>query len=126
MSLFTQHIRLFLIAAMVLSPVQNLFAMQTGQQANAPMVVATTTVAAAVSDMAQSGMSAMLDEDCGKHGNSGNCQGSNQCGTCPLSLAIFQISPERAELNAQIQPALSDVSLNSTDLLPDYRPPRYS
>lgn len=131
MRFFIQHIRLFLIIAMVLSPVQHLFAMQAGMQVDDSTVAVETTVAmtvetVAANDAAQNSMPAMLDEDCSKHGKNGNCQGSSQCGSCPLSLGASQVSPKRAELNTQIQSALSDVSLNSADLSPDYRPPRYS
>jgi ferredoxin len=131
MRFLIQHIRLFLIIAMVLSPVQHLFAMQAGMPTGAPVVAAETAAAMAVetvsaSDAAQNSMPAMLDEDCSKHGKNGNCQGSNQCGSCPVSLGASQISPRYAELSTQTQPALSDVSLNSANLLPDYRPPRYS
>lgn len=117
MSSFTQYLRLFLIAAMVLSPVQGLFA----AQADDSTVV--MTMAAVADDAAHNGM---LDNDCNEHGKGGNCQGSNHCGSCPFALEISQISPKRAGLNTQIQFAISDISLNSADLSPDYRPPRYS
>lgn len=118
-SFFMQHLRMFLIIAMVLSPVQHLFAVQAAMQTDGPTVVVETVAA---SDMAQNGVLIMLDEDCGKHGN---CQDSNQCGNCPLSLRMSPMTRKRAEVNKQIQ-AISDVSLYSADLLPDYRPPRYS
>ena len=115
MRIFTQTLRLFLIIAVVLSPMQPLFAAQSGIQ------TANSTVA--VSDMAQIDELTMPDEDCNKHGN---CQNSVQCGNCPLSLGISQIKLNRDDLSTQVQSAISDVSLYSTDLLPEYRPPRYS
>ncbi len=115
MRFFTQPLRLFLIIAMVLSPVQILFAAQTDMQ--------TDNSAVAVNDMTQNDELMMLDEDCNKHGN---CQSSVQCSNCPLSLGVPQIKLNRADLSAQIQFTIPDVSLYSTDLLPEYRPPRYS
>ena len=128
MSSFTQYLRLFLIAAMVLSPVQHLFAAQADDSTAVIAMAATGVVAhdVAHNGAPKMGMPEMLDNDCSEHGKGGNCQGSNQCGSCPFPLEISQISPKRAELNTQIQFAISDVSLNSADLSPDYRPPRYS
>ncbi len=115
MRFFTQPLHLFLIIAMVLSPIQLLFAAQSGMQ--------TANSTTAVSDTVQNDELTMLDEDCNKHGN---CQNSVQCGNCPLSLGISQIKLNRDDLSTQIQSTISDVSLYSTDLLPEYRPPRYS
>lgn len=120
---FIHHLRLFLIMAMVLSPVQHLFAAQASIRTDSPTAVVKAVVA---SDMAQRSVLKTLDEDCGKHGKNGSCQNSNQCGNCPLPLGISQITPKCAEVNAQIQPAIPDISLYNADLLPDYRPPRYS
>jgi len=137
MDILTQHLRLLLIVAIALSPIQPLFAMQTGQQADDsqtddsmavsmthPMDVMITT--AGVSNTAQNDVSKMLNGDCNKRGKCSNCQGANHCSSCPLSLGISQIASKRTGLSTQIQLAVSDVSLHSTDLLPDYRPPRYS
>lgn len=119
MSFITQSLRLFLIIAMVLPSVQNLFAVQAGMQNDYPMVAASGVV--------RIGVLKMFTEDCSKHGKSGYSQGPNQCGICPLSLGIVQMTPKRYDVNTQIQHAISDVPLyNSTDLSPDYRPPRYS
>ena len=130
MAAFTQHLRLLLIIAMVLSPVQPLFAMPTGQQADDSMAhhsMSAMATTAAVDDVVHSDASHMLDDGCNsKKGKCNHCQGLSQCGNCPLSLGIPQMTAERIELNAEIQLIISDVSFYSTDLLPDYRPPRYS
>jgi len=134
MDTLSQHLRLLLIIAIAMSPVQPLFAMQTGSQADGPMAssmrmsltdnVAATT--AAVSNIDQNDASKMLNGDCNKRGKCSNCQGANHCSSCPLSLGIPQVISKHAGLNTQVQFTVPDASLHSTDLLPDYRPPRYS
>jgi positive regulator of sigma E activity len=97
--------------------------MQTSQSADDSTTVVAT---AAANNIAQSAVLEMLDNDCSKHGKCGDCQSSNPCSNCPLSLGVFQTTPKRTELDTRIQLAVSDVSFHSADLLPDYRPPRYS
>jgi len=132
MDILTQHLRLLLIVAIVLSPVQPLFAMQTGQQADDSMAVSMVhsmdvmATTARISNTAQNDVMDMLDGDCNKQGKCSNCQGANHCSSCPLSPGISQIITKRTELNTQVRLTVSDVSLRSTYLLPDYRPPRYS
>jgi len=119
MNLSTQHLlRLLLITAMVLVPVQSAFSMQMGMHTDSPAI--------ATSDHAHSSEMQMFDENACKHDDCGNCQGSTHCSSCPMSLAIFQITPIRREVGTQFHVAISSVSLKSTDLLPDYRPPRFS
>ncbi len=123
MATLTQHLRLLLIIAIVLSPVQPLFAMQADDSMALSMsVMAATTL----SDITQNDASKILDDDCNKQGKCSNCQAASHCSSCPLSLGISQITSKYVELNTQIQPTVSDVSLHNADLLPDYRPPRYS
>lgn len=118
MDFYTKHLRLFLIITLVMSPIQPLFAMQTGMQTDD-----STVEVVAATDIAQKDALAMPDDDCNKHGN---CQSTHQCSHCPLSLGIPQIKLHRADLNTQIQFTISNVSLYNTDLLPEYRPPRHS
>ena len=122
MGILTQYFRLLLIVALVLSPVQALFAAQTAQQMDHSAMSVVTDV---VADATQSGMMRM-DIKCSQHGDSGNCQSTHkQCGNCPLPLGASPTLLKRAEQNTR-QSTVRDVSLNSADLLPDYRPPRYS
>lgn len=128
MATLTQHLRLLLIIAIVLSPVQPLFAMPNDDSTALLMDVMVTT---AISDIAQDNVShqndvsQMLGEDCNKQGKCSNCLGASHCSSCPLSLGIPQITSKRIELGTQIQLIVPDVSIHSADLLPDYRPPRH-
>ncbi len=124
MAIFTQHLRLLLIIAIVLSPVQPLFAMQ----ADDSMALSMSAMAATtIGDITQNDASKMLDDDCNKQGKCSNCQAANHhCTSCPLSLGIPQVTSKRIELSTLVQLTVPGVSLRSTDLLPDYRPPRYS
>jgi hypothetical protein len=123
MSFFTKHLRLFLIIAMVISPMQPLFAAQKTMQIDMQTDVSVVVVAA-TADTNHKDALMMLDGNCGKHGN---CQSSAQCNSCPLSPGIPQTKLNRVDPGcAQIQFTISAVSLYSTDLLPEYRPPRYS
>ena len=120
MNLSTQHLlRLLLITVMVLAPVQSAFSMQMCMHTDSPAIATSDHVHS--SDM--SGEMQMLDEG---SNNCGNCQGSTHCGSCPMSLAVLQIDSIRNEVATQFQATISGASLNSTDLLPDYRPPRFS
>ena len=116
-------LRLLLITAMVLVPVQGAFSMPMGMHADSSAI---ETSDHAHSAEMQGAEMKMLDENSCTHGDCGNCQGSTHCGSCPISLAIFQINPIRNEVGTQFRVTISGVSLNSTDLLPDYRPPRFS
>ncbi|MCF6336368.1 MAG: hypothetical protein L3J84_00240 [Gammaproteobacteria bacterium] len=122
MAIFIQHLRLLLIIAIVLSPVQPVFAVQ----ADDSMALLMSAEAAIVSDIAQSDTVKMLDDACNKQGKCSNCQDVNHCSSCPVSLGIPQILSKHTELSTHIQLTVSGVSLYSADLLPDYRPPRYS
>jgi len=125
MAIFIQHLRLLLIIAIVLSPVQPVFAMQA-DNSMALSMSAVSAETATVSDITQSDAVKMLDNACNKQGKCSNCQDVNHCSSCPVSLGIPQILSKHTELSTQIQLTVSDVSLYSADLLPDYRPPRYS
>jgi len=123
MATFTQHLRLLLIIAIVLSPVQPLFAMQADDSMALSMGAMVTTT---IGNITQNDAAKMLNDDCNKLGNCSNCQAANHhCSSCPLSLGITQMTFKRIELNTQIQLIIPDVSFHSTDPLPDYRPPRY-
>jgi len=122
MAIFIQHLRLLLIIAIVLSPVQPVFA----AQADDSMAFLMSAEAATVSDITQSDTVKMLDDACNKQGKCSNCQDVNHCSSCPVSLGIPQILSKHTELSTHIQLTVSGVSLYSADLLPDYRPPRYS
>jgi len=128
MGTLSQQLRLFLIIAMVLSPVQHLFAMQLATQSDSPTLISAENTASVsnVSRRAPTDTLKIFDNDCSKHGKSGSCKSAKQCGSCPLTVEISQASPKRAVLNVFIQPDFTNTSLNSTDLLPDYRPPRNS
>ena len=116
------HIRLFLIIAMVLMPMQQLLAMQMGTQTDESTIAAMV----AVSDVDQNDMLTALDKDCSKHGDCGSCQDSVQCGHCPLVLGVLQVEPTHSELSNQFLTAIPNALFFSVDLLPDYRPPRFS
>jgi hypothetical protein len=113
MSLFTQHLlRLLLIIAMVLLPVQGAFAVHVDMHTDILTVAAT--------DIAHDSGLSMSEDGCS------NCQGFTQCGSCPVSLGISQFTPIRYEVVTQIHVATLGVPLSSADFLPEYRPPRYS
>jgi hypothetical protein len=115
----TQNIlRLLLIAAMVLTPVQSAFSMQMSMHMG--------SAATATSNHVHSVEPQMLGEGSTKHDDCGNCQGSTHCSSCFMALAIFQMSSIHNDMGTQFHVAISGVSINSTDLLPDYRPPRFS
>jgi len=119
MNLSTQHLlRLLLAIFVALSPVQSAFAMQ-----QMSMHADSSTIAA--SDHVHGEGMKVLHEDSKKHDGCGNCQGSAHCSNCSMTLAIFQITPIRYVVGAQHYVAISNASFNSTDLLPDYRPPRF-
>lgn len=110
--------RLLLITLMVLAPVQSAFSM--------PMVMHVDSLPTISSDHTRNSELPMSNEDSGNHDDCGNCQGSTHCSSCFMSLAIFQMTPIHNEVGTQFHVAISGVSINSTDLLPDYRPPRHS
>ncbi len=116
------QLRLFLIIAMVLLPMQQLLAMQTGAQSDESRMAAMVTV----SDADHNDILTVLDEDCSKHSDCGDCQNSVQCGNCSLLLGMPQTEPTHSKPSIQILTTFSDDSFFSTDLLPDYRPPRFS
>jgi len=122
MATLTHHLRLLLIIAIVLSPVQSLFAMQADDSMALPMNMLATTING---DIARSDASKMLGDDCNTQEKCSNCQAVNHCSSCPLLLGIPQIVSKCVELNTQTQLIVPDASLHSADLLPDYRPPRY-
>ena len=123
MNLSTQHLlRLLLITVMVLAPVQSAFSMQMAMHTDSPAIATSDHVHSGK----MSGEMQMVDENACKHGDCGNCQGSSQCGSCPMSLAVLQINSIRNETAMQSHVTISSAPLNSTNLLPDYRPPRYS
>jgi hypothetical protein len=141
MRLLTTHLRLLLIIVMVFAPVQSAFSLQICEHTDSPVATGNTDAHAsgehahhANSHQANShhtnngaDEAQMLDANApGYSGDCGNCQGSSQCGNCPVSLAIIKFTAVRAEAGTQFHEAIPDVSLNSTDLLPDYRPPRIS
>lgn len=115
MRFFTQHLRLLLIIGVALSPLQHLFAMPSAMQMDDSSVAAT-----------QNDAPTMPAEDCSEHDSSSNCQDSSQCGNCPLSLGMTPMTAKHTEPNTQARLTSPDISLYSTDLLPDYRPPRIS
>ena len=102
------QLRLLLIIAMVLLPMQQLLAMQKGAQSDESRMAAIVAV---------------NDADCS---DCGDCQNSVQCGNCSLLLGMPQAESTHSKLSIQILTAFSDDSFFSTDLLPDYRPPRFS
>ena len=123
MKLSTQHLlRLLLITVMVLAPVQSAFSMQMCMHTDSPAIATSDHVHSGK----MSGEMQMFDKNVSNHGDCGNCQGSSQCGSCPMSLAVLQIDSMRNETAAQFHVTITSASLNSTDLLPDYRPPRFS
>jgi hypothetical protein len=127
MRTFTQQFSLFLIIAMVLSPVQHAFAMQMATQGDSSTQLSAPTTASmssAHADSFQTGSVKMLGNNCSQHGKSGSCKSANKCGSCPLSLEIPQASLKRVGLSVSTQSAITDVSLNSSGSMPDYRPPR--
>ena len=111
-------LRLLLITALVLAPVQAAFSMPISMQMDSS--------AMSMSDHGQNGEMHMVDQEADKHDECGNCQGFAKCSSCSVSLVMFQIPPIQIEVGTRIRVAISDVSLNSTDSLPDYRPPRFS
>lgn len=118
-----QHFYLLLIFALVLSPMQSLFASPQIDEES----VTVTMMSPAPGNMIQSDMLKMLGDDCCNNlGECGNCQNSTQCGSCNVLSGISQSMLMRSELNEQTQFAISNISLYNADLLPDYRPPRYS
>lgn len=120
MSTLTQHFSLLLILALLLSPVQSLFA---SQQIDGTDVV---TTSAATGDVIQNDTLKMLGDNCCSNlGQCVNCQDSAPCSSCSMLLGISQSLLMRTELNTQTQRTISSISLYSSDLLPDYRPPRY-
>jgi len=121
MAIFIQHFRLLLIIAIVLSPVQPVFAVHAADSMALSMSAEETTVG----DITQRDAMKMLDDACNTQGKCSNCQDVNHCSSCPVSLGIPQVLSKHAELSTQIQLTVSGVSLYSADLLPDYRPPRY-
>jgi len=118
MNFRVQHLRYILIIALVLAPVQAAFAAQLGMHAGFP--------ADATSAQIQDNPMTMLDGSCSKHGKSGNCQSATHCGSCPVSLAISHITSVHHVMETQTHTSISGVSLYNADLLPDFRPPRYS
>ncbi len=122
MSIFTQYSRLLLIITIALSPVQPMFAMQ----ADDSMAVLMSAETATAGNITRNDAAKMLDVVCNKQGKCSNCQDINHCSSCLLSLGMSQILSKQTELSTQIQRTVSDASLYSADLLPDYRPPRYS
>ena len=122
MNILNLHLRLFLIVAMAMLPMQQLFAMQAGMHAEDSVIHAVVTADDAVRD----NLLTVLDMDCGKHDGCGDCQESAQCGSCSISPGIVQIELEHNELSQQYQLTSSEHSFYSIDLLPDYRPPRIS
>jgi len=113
-----QYLRLLLIIAMVLAPVQGVFAVQLDMHSGGLMNMA--------SNQTQSSELPMFEENYCNHTNGENCQSAAQCGNCPLSLTILRIASMHSEMNAQSYAAITGVSFYSADLSPDYRPPRYS
>ena len=118
-------LRLLLITALVLSPVQAAFSMPISMQMDSSSMQM-ESFAMSMSDHGQNGEMHMADQDAGKHDECGNCQGFAKCSSCSVSLVMFQMPPIQIEVGTRIRVAISDVSLNSTDSLPDYRPPRFS
>jgi len=117
----TQQFYLLLIITLVLSPVQSLFA---SQQVDGEAVVSTSAVSG---NIIQNNTFSMLGDDCcSSLGKCGNCQSAGQCSSCTMLLGISQPILMRTELNTQTQLTISNTLLYSADLLPDFRPPRYS
>ena len=119
-SLLRQQLRLLLILALVLAPVQGSFAAQTKSLSGAMTVAADITVQNTALDLSLQ----MQEKGCIKHGDCSNCQDSVPCGSCPVSLGIPQITTIRTASETQVLAVSALYPLYKTDLSPDYRPPR--
>ena len=126
MTIFLHNFRLMLIAIMVLTPVQSAFSLQVSMHMASMPTDSQAITSCHQAHAGQMHKTQMSDKDSSNHGACKHCQGSTHCSNCSMSLAIFKIYPLRSEMGTQIHVAISRVIINSTDLLPDFRPPRLS
>jgi hypothetical protein len=118
-------LRLLLVLALVLSPLQHAFAMQASMQCEQH----DGSIASMLDEAAQPVSANPVDDvdaSCQHHSQNSSCKSCNTCGGCSLTLGVERISARHHTLATGPLSLFSRNALYQTDLLPDFRPPRHA